>query len=337
MLLTGAIFACVALARGNGLCSDDWQPAKHLSKFCAQVHWKDQKVGKSVANQALTHALTMLLLAFDRAASFKTLGARWHATESRRFLRCPHPVSSRAESDQSRRALAMSAIALFTSLLSPSVVLSDEPKLASAYFTAGDARLLQPTFDDIQYLGVKSSEVGSLVSPDGTFPAIRVLYKAEKISFKRVLGAFWRACEPTNAEKQFGVVGPSIVWVTNDEEQRDAETSRKLLDASTRYESPTDKTIQPMYGGMPVKTEIRRLNSEWVPGPENDQGWYLKDKKAYEKLQKKSGRAKFLAKAYQPVTTTACKRQKERGTICGYVLFPCNNENGCTKVVNGAF
>ena len=45
-------------------------------------------------------------------------------------------------------------------------------ELASAYFSAGDPRFLQPLFDEVKYKGVKRCEVGML----GTTPAVRVSY-----------------------------------------------------------------------------------------------------------------------------------------------------------------
>ncbi len=49
------------------------------------------------------------------------------------------------------------------------------PPLAIAYFTSGDPRLLQPALDEVKYLGVVQTAVGSLRGADGDmFPALRV-------------------------------------------------------------------------------------------------------------------------------------------------------------------
>ena len=37
------------------------------------------------------------------------------------------------------------------------------------------------------------------------------------------------------------------------------------------------------------------------------------------------------------VTVTACEKEKGQGTVCGFVYFPCNDENGCSAVTKGAF
>ena len=80
--------------------------------------------------------------------------------------------------------------------------------LASATFTAGDPRFLQPVFDEIKYMGVKGAEVGSV----GEIKAVRVTYDANKVPYKKIVGTFWRSCDPT-AEAQFGDQGPTIIWV----------------------------------------------------------------------------------------------------------------------------
>ena len=98
-------------------------------------------------------------------------------------------------------------------------------ELATAYFSAGDPRFLQPVFDEVKYKGVKKCEVGTL----GATPAVRVSYDPAKVSYKYVLGTFWRSCDPTSAE-QFGD-GPSsatVIWAT-EEQLGDAKESLRRL------------------------------------------------------------------------------------------------------------
>ena len=56
-------------------------------------------------------------------------------------------------------------------------------ELATAYFSAGDPRFLQPVFDEVKYKGVKKCEVGTL----GDLPAVRVSYDPAKVPYKYVL------------------------------------------------------------------------------------------------------------------------------------------------------
>ena len=101
-------------------------------------------------------------------------------------------------------------------------------ELATAYFSAGDTRFMQPVFDEVKYKGVKKCEVGTL----GALPAVRVSYDPAKVSYKYVLGTFWRSCDPTSAE-QFGD-GPSsasVIWAT-EEQLSDAKESLRRLQRS---------------------------------------------------------------------------------------------------------
>ena len=64
-----------------------------------------------------------------------------------------------------------------------------ESPLATATFSAGDPRFLQPIFDEIKYLGVKRVEVGSLVASDeSSVRAVRIYYDPAKVPYKRIVG-----------------------------------------------------------------------------------------------------------------------------------------------------
>lgn len=84
----------------------------------------------------------------------------------------------------------------------------------------------------------------------------------------------------------------------------------------------------------PVVTEIRLLSSgaAFEESAESLQMWYATHPEEYTKLRKKSGRAKWFEDAYKPVTVTACE-----GKVCGYVYFPCSEENGCSAVMDGSW
>lgn len=212
--------------------------------------------------------------------------------------------------------------------------------LASATFSAGDARFLQPAFDEIVYLGVRSSEVGAVRLADGSeLPALRVVYDPTRVRYRRVLGAFWRAIDPTRAagEGQFGIVGPSVIWAASEAERADAVESLRRLDASG------------LFRGRRIATEVRLLPApeasaarggaadgallpSWVPAPAAAQCWYRAQPQAYAKARVDTGRDAWFDRTYRPVKTTACD-----GGVCGFVTFPCSDENGCLAVMNGSW
>jgi hypothetical protein len=46
---------------------------------------------------------------------------------------------------------------------------------------------------------------------------------------------------------------------------------------------------------------------------------------------------------YKPYKTTDCKVVDEtafggpKGSVCGFVIFPCSDDNGCKDVLNGTW
>ena len=74
-----------------------------------------------------------------------------------------------------------------------------------------------------------------------------------------------------------------------------------------------------------------------VHAPEVDQDWYINEPKAYEQARKKTWRTKWFEDAFKPVTVTACQKNDGEGAVCGFVYFPCSEENGCSAVTRGTF
>lgn len=225
-----------------------------------------------------------------------------------------------------RTALLRAGAAAGAALLAPTRSSHAEgaASTASACFSAGDARFLQPAFDEIKYLGVQWSEVGSMRLAEGSsLPAIRVQYDPSRVGYKRIVGAFLRAVDPT-AEGQFGAAGPgSVIWASTEAERADAAGALARLGASG------------LYRGRPIATEVRLspdLSGLWAAGAEAEQGWYMRQPQAYAKARAQTGRERWFEQAFRPIKTTACD-----GRVCGYVLFPCTEDNGCLAVMNGSW
>ena len=212
----------------------------------------------------------------------------------------------------------------------PAIADDGPPPLATAIFSAGDARYLQPAFEDIRYLGITDTQCGRIVDGEATLQAVKVEYKPAKLSYKRLLGAYWRGVDPTTTAEagQFGTPGPTVVYVSNAEERSAAEGSRKRLD------------ISGLYKGVPIATEIRDAKGLAFEADDDLTGWYKREEKAYATGLKKSGRAKWFEDRYKPVTVTACEKVNEaetQGNVCGFVYFPCTEENGCRQVLQGTW
>ena len=220
----------------------------------------------------------------------------------------------------------------------------------SAVFSGGAACYLQPFFDEIRYKGVTRTEVGRIDDAANT-RALRVFYNPDKCSYKSLLGVYWRHVDPTRPTQfpldasEEGDAFRTVIWVSNDEERKAAEQSRKVMEAAEVY-GKNKKFLTEILDEKP-----------FTPIPEDGQDIYKENAKAYQKAIKKSGRAKFFEKTYEPITTTACEEK-----TCGYVYFPfvaasvlafgrcdgvmgapstrehprrCSAENGCMGIVSG--
>ena len=220
-----------------------------------------------------------------------------------------------------RRFLQSTASLLPAALIAPAHAADEK----SAVFSGGAACYLQPFFDEIRYKGVTRTEVGRIDDAAST-RALRVFYNPDKCSYKNLLGVYWRHVDPTRATQfpldasEEGDAFRTVVWVSNDDERKLAEQSRKVMETAEVY-GKNKKFLTEILDEKP-----------FTPTPEDGQDLYTADAKAYQKAIKKSGRAKFFEKTYEPITTTACEEK-----TCGYVYFPCSAENGCMGIVSGTW
>ena len=219
-----------------------------------------------------------------------------------------------------RRFLQGTASLLPAAMAPPPAHAADEK---SAVFSGGAACYLQPFFDEIRYKGVTRTEVGRVDDVANT-RALRVFYNPDKCSYKALLGVYWRHVDPTRATQfpldasEEGDAFRTVIWGADSEERKLAEQSRKVMESAEVY-GKNRKFLTEISDAQP-----------FTPTPADGQDLYPADAKAYEKAIKKSGRAKFFEKTYEPVTTTACEER-----TCGYVYFPCSAENGCMGIVSG--
>ena len=198
--------------------------------------------------------------------------------------------------------------------------------IAEAIFSAGDNRYFQPAFEAARYLGVKQTTTGTMNKGDRDIAALLVQYDKSKVSYKQLLGIFFRNCDPTRPveEGQFTDRSSSFgayIWTKTSMEEVAAKEGEIRLQQSR------------LFKGRQVVAEIRQLNGwTFIPEAETEQRWSITHKNAYEQGLKATGRAKWFEETYKPIKTTACE-----GSVCGYVYFPCSDENGCTAVMRGSW
>ena len=90
----------------------------------------------------------------------------------------------------------------------------------------------------------------------------------------------------------------------------------------------------------PVVTEVRDVKGLEFEADDGATDWYKTEAKKYASALKSSGRSTWFENAYKPIETTACEVVNEaatKGTVCGFVYFPCSDENGCRAVLQGTW
>lgn len=137
----------------------------------------------------------------------------------------------------------------------------------------------------------------------GHVEAVQVYYDAEVISYQNLLEVFWRQVNPTDNDGQFvdrGVQYRSLIFVSDADQKQQAESSRKRLQESGRYDKP-------------VVTEIRNF-VEFYPAEEKHQDYYKKSPLRYNYYRYRSGRDQYLQKIWGEDLHLTFTNKKQRRT-----------------------
>ena len=123
------------------------------------------------------------------------------------------------------------------------------------------------------------------VSAGGTghVEAIKVAYDPDKVSYSQLLDVFWRHVDPTDAGGQFVDRGDqyrSVIFYADEEERQMAESSKKALAGSGRFDRP-------------IVTDILPLGA-FYEAEDYHQDYYEKNPIRYNWYRSGSGRDKFL-------------------------------------------
>ncbi len=82
----------------------------------------------------------------------------------------------------------------------------------------------------------------------GHFEVVRVSYDPTKVSYERLVEAFWLIHDPTQSDGQGVDIGPqyrSVILPLNEEQDRIARASKTRADASGTFSKPIATIIQP--------------------------------------------------------------------------------------------
>jgi peptide-methionine (S)-S-oxide reductase len=158
---------------------------------------------------------------------------------------------------------------------------------ATAIFAGGCFWCMEPPFDKLP--GVKSTTSGytggHVANPTyeqvsagqtGHAEAVRVIYDPAQISYATLLKVFWRNVDPLAVNRQFCDVGDqyrSAIFTLGAEQLRQAEASKRELQASGRFKQPiatqivaastfypAEKYHQDYYRKNPIRYKFYRFN-----------------------------------------------------------------------------
>jgi peptide methionine sulfoxide reductase msrA/msrB len=130
----------------------------------------------------------------------------------------------------------------------------------------------------------------------GHVEAVQVYYDPARVSYEKLLEAFWRHIDPTDPGGQFADRGSqyrSVVFYHDEEQKRIAEMSKESLNKSGRFSKP-------------VATEIKAF-SRFYPAEDYHQDYYKKNPLRYQYYRHGSGRDQFLKKAWETAPTPSGK------------------------------
>lgn len=137
-------------------------------------------------------------------------------------------------------------------------------------YTGG--HVANPTYEE-----VSSGETGHT-------EAVRVEFNPAEISYKTLLGIYWRTIDPTDPGGQFydrGSQYRTVIYYHTPEQKRMAEESKAKLNASGRFGKPIVTAIEPA--------------EEFFFAEEYHQEFYKKNPLRYQSYAQGSGRSARLA------------------------------------------
>ncbi|MGH7217765.1 MAG: peptide-methionine (S)-S-oxide reductase MsrA [Nitrospiraceae bacterium] len=166
--------------------------------------------------------------------------------------------------------------------------------LGKAYFAGGCFWCMEEAFEKVEgVLSATSGYMGGRVANPtyeevsagrtGHAESVEVVYDPSKVSYQKLLDAFWHNVDPVTPNAQFcdhGSQYRSAIFFQTDEEKRASETSKQAIEQSKRFTEPIVTQIVPA--------------SQFYPAEEYHQDFYKKNPLRYKIYKYNCGRAQRL-------------------------------------------
>lgn len=163
-----------------------------------------------------------------------------------------------------------------------------------AYFAGGCFWCMEEVFEKVDgVLSATSGYMGGTVSNPtyeevsagrtGHAESVEVIYDPAKVSYQKLLDAFWRNVDPITPNAQFcdhGNQYRSAIFFQTDEEKRASDSSKQTIEQSKRFKEP-------------IVTQIV-MASRFFPAEEYHQDFYKKNPVRYKFYKYNCGRAQRL-------------------------------------------
>lgn len=150
---------------------------------------------------------------------------------------------------------------------------------------------------DPSYQDVSSGESGHL-------EAVRIRYDPSRVSFETLLEVFWRQIDPTDDGGSFVDRGDqycSAIFYTTDAQKELAESSRRQLEASGRFDRPVATGIVPA--------------STFYPAEDYHQKFHAKNPARYMAYRMQSGRDRFIRDFWEGPADTRQSHEAASGSF----------------------
>lgn len=189
-------------------------------------------------------------------------------------------------------AVGFMTCATLTAWLSSGV--QSAPTTAKAYFAGGCFWCMEEAFEKVDgVLTVVSGYMGGTVSNPtyeqvsdgrtGHAESIEVTYDPSKVTYQKLLDAFWRNIDPVMPNAQFcdhGTQYRAVVFYSTDEEKRLSEESKGKIEQSKRLPAP-------------IVTQLVQ-SSTFYQAEDYHQDYYKKNPLRYKYYKYSCGRAQRL-------------------------------------------
>lgn len=193
--------------------------------------------------------------------------------------------------------LTIMAVGLMTCTLLtgwPSSSVQSAPTSAKAYFAGGCFWCMEEAFEKVDgVIAVVSGYMGGTVSNPtyeqvsdghtGHAESIEVTYDPNKVTYQKLLDAFWRNIDPVMPNAQFcdhGTQYRAVVFYSTEEEKRLSEESKRAIEQSKRLPAP-------------IVTQFVQA-STFYPAEDYHQDYYKKNPLRYKYYKYSCGRAQRL-------------------------------------------